>query len=386
MNDNDADVMELPAITNMDVVKLNITDAEIARLKEEYLPLVINDIEDKIGLAKVYAARQDVKKKRVALVRYASGLKEKALAWQRKVNEEQNRVVKEFEAIEQHLQAEEDKVQKEKDRIAAEKEKAAQEVLQTRVTKLAAYGYTVDLVLLRSITDQQFELTLANAKSEYEKELARKAEEERLQKLEQERLIAERKELEDLREKQREQQKIIDKQNEEQENQRNELRRQKINARCQQLIALGMRLDKINMIYAFEDVTADIEEITQMNDAEFVSFVIDISAVINKRKAATEKRLEEAMQESFRLLEKAKKDAADKALQDKKDAEIKAKFDAEERLAQSSDRVKFKNIIEQLQAITIPEMKSIKSKGLAKGITEMISKTIDHINAEFLNK
>src|SRR5216110_148612 len=107
-------MQEVTEAPRMDIVKFNVTDSEIAKLREEYLPLVINGVDDKAGLKRVYDARQVVKKTRVGVEKYAKELKETAIAWQKKVNIEQSRVVGELEAIENHLQTQEDIVAAEK--------------------------------------------------------------------------------------------------------------------------------------------------------------------------------------------------------------------------------------------------------------------------------
>lgn len=338
MND-ETDVLELHEIDapKMEVVKLNITDTEIARLKAEYYPLVVNGIEDKAGLAKVYAARQDVKKKRVGLVKYADGLKEKALAWQRKVNEEKNRVVGELEAIEAHLQFEEDKIQKEKERIAAEKEIAEQAALQLRVNRLAEYGYRVDLVLLKSISDEQFAVTLASAQEEYQKELHRKEEEKKQADLREHQLQAERKELTELREKQAAAQKIIDDNN---------------NRICEEQ----------------EKREAELKAAKQK--------IADEQRAIDDEKQRVEKERVAAIQ-----LEEIRKDEAEKTrLKIIADNE-KLKLEQAEKLAQSSDKVKFQTVIDQLQAITIPEMKSKNAKALADKTRTLINTIVEQIKS-----
>lgn len=194
----------------MNVVKFNVTDAEIAKLKEQYLPLKINGVDDKAGLKSVYDARQVVKKTRVGVEKFAKEMKETAIAWQKKVNAEQGRVCGELESIEAHLQGEEDAVAAEKERIRVEAEEKEKARIQSRIDKLAAYGFAIDYTLISTIDDIKFSDVLASAKLEHEKELSVKAEAERIQKEEQERLKRERAELEELRRQQAEAQKIIE--------------------------------------------------------------------------------------------------------------------------------------------------------------------------------
>lgn len=388
------DVMELPVETiNMEVVKLNVTDAAIADFKERYLPLKINGVEDKEGLKLVYAARQDVKKTRVAATKYADSLKAKAIEWQNKVNTEKKRVIGELESIENHLQAEEDKIEAAKEEIRQQEIKARKAKLQERIDQLAAYNFRLeDVATLEMIDDETFGIVLNNAKTEHEKELAEKAEQERLAKEEQERLIAERKELEILRAKQAEAQKIIDDQNEKirlenerQESERTELARQKIIGRCNQLVNLGMKLSPgPRVCYTYNNEVVVKEDVLTFNDDTWEAIIQQVTEEIEQYKILEQKRIEAKKLEDDRLLEKAKKDAADKAIKDKEAADLKAKLEAEEKLLAASDKVKFKTVVEQLQAISIPEMKSTKSKRAAFDVNNMILDIINHISNNIL--
>lgn len=199
---------------SLDIVKLNVTDIEIARLKAEYGSLTINGIEDKAGLKKVYESRQIVKKTRTGLVKYADDLKEKAAVWVKKVNAEKNRCVAELEAIEEHLQGQEDIIEAEKERLRQEAINAENERVQKRIDSPSEYGYGIDYAIVKSIDDPTFEKVLANAKVEHEKWLQAKAELARLEKEKADRLEAERLELEELRKQQAAAQKIIDDNNE----------------------------------------------------------------------------------------------------------------------------------------------------------------------------
>ncbi|UXO94082.1 hypothetical protein Pan5_40 [Pseudanabaena phage Pan5] len=196
------------------VVKMNVTDTEIAKMKAEFLPLAINGIDDKAGFKRVYDARQEVKRTRVSLTKYAKGLREDAQEWVKRVIAEEKRVVGELTIIEDHLQSEEDKIEAEKARIKAEEEAKEAKRIQDRIDALAAYGFQIDYTTIKSIDDQTFNSVLENAKAEHAKELERKAEEERQRLAEEARLKAEREELERLRQQAAEAQRIIDEKNE----------------------------------------------------------------------------------------------------------------------------------------------------------------------------
>lgn len=330
----ETNILVLPEI-NLFVVELNVTDTRIKEMKEEYMPLKVNGIEDKAGLKMVYESRQIVKKTRVSVVKYADELKEKAVSWQKKVNMEKNRVIGELESIEAHLQAEEDKVtiEKEQLRLAAAKQEEAR--VQKRIDALAAYGFAIDFNTIKTIDDTSFEIVLNNAKSEHEKELAAKAEEARMQKLEQERLISERKELEELRAKQAEAQRIIEAEN---------LRIKKEQEAKEAVIHAEQK--------RIEDEKRNIEQQQQRDAADKLR-----AEEMEKAKiAAVEK-------EKFRQIEAAKQE----------------KIQEEEKLAMASDKVKFQTVIGMIGGINIPEMKSAKSKKLAGDVKDLLAKIRDHI-------
>lgn len=384
MTIEEVSVLENP---NMAVVKLNVTDSEIANMKADFMGLTINGIEDKEGFKKVYESRQIVKKTRVGLVKYADGLKEKALAWQRKVNAEKNRVVAELEAIESHLQSEEDKIAAEKEWIRQEEERKQQERMQKRIDILAQYGYAIDLSFLKIISDEDFEKVVVNAKEQHEIELKKKAEEEVLRKQEEERLKAEREELDRLRKQQAEAQRIIDDQNRKireeegrQVQEREALRQQKIRNRIDQLNALGMVYSPIYNAYVFMDVNVDmLTELQLFNDEQWNALAEKITPAIDQRKeeAAIKKQLE---------IDRLQTEAAAKALREKEQREAAEKVQREEELAQSSDRVKFQSVVDQLRSITIPAMKSTKAKKLSHQVEDVIETTIGVINETFPQK
>lgn len=336
-------VLERPA---MEVVKLNVTDTEIAKMKNDYLSLTIDGIEDRAGLKKVFDSRQIVKKTRTSLVKYADDLKENAIAYQRKVNSEKNRVVGELEAIEAYLQAEEDKIDAAKEKIRLDAERAETARVQSRIDKLAAYGFGVDYETVKMIDDESFEIVLNNAKAEHAKELAAKAEADRLAKEEEARLKAEREELKKLREQQAAAQKIID------EN----------NARIQK---------------EQEEKERAIRQEQEKVEAE-------------KRKIEAEKAKAIADKKRAEELEKAKKEAADaarkkaiadaaKAQAEKEAKEKEARLEAERQASLRPDKEKLQSFADSLAAIKMPDVKNPNAKEIVSDISLMIAKMQAHI-------
>lgn len=352
---------ELLEPPKMDIVKLNVTDTEIAKMKNDFMGLTINGIDDKIGFKKVYESRQQVKRTRVSIVKYADELKDQAVQWQKKVNGEKNRVVAELESIEDYLQAQETAVEEEKARIKAEAERKEQERIQARIDKLGVYGFKVDLNLLKGIDDASFEVVLNNARTEYLKAEEAKQEAIRLQKEEEARIIRERAELEELRAKQAEADRII---KEQQEKVRREQEAKEADLRRQEMALQKEKDDQAAKIRAEEKRIAD------------------------EAAAAEQKRLHD--ERIAKAREEAAEEARLKAIADAKQAEIDRKAKEEEdarqeaeRIAQATDKTKFALIVQQYQDISYPEMKSAKARKMVEEVRELNAKIVAHIKTKF---
>jgi hypothetical protein len=324
-------VLEEPQIG---IVKLNITDQAIAEMKAEFLSLKVTGLEDKAGLKKVYDSRQIVKRTRVGVEKTAKELKETAIAWQRKVNDETKRVVGELEYIENYLQSIEDDIQAEKDRIIAEEERKENERIQARMDQLSELNARVDYSTVKQMDDADFAIVLDNAQVAYQRELEEQKEAALKAQEEADRLKAEREELEMLR-KQNEQ---IRKEQEERE--------AAIRLEQQKLIDEKNRIEK-------ERIEAE---------------------------AAKQRELE---------LEQARKDAAEKAKRDavveasrlqreKEEREEKERIERERLESLKPDHEKLKAFADSLSHIKIPEV-SEQSQPIVEEIKLMISKMQAHI-------
>ena len=91
------------------VIKYSVSDAAIAKMDQEYMSLVVKDLEDQAGLVLVHQARMTVKNHRIDVEKKRKELKAGALEFGRAVDSEAKRLFSLLEPIETHLQAEEDK-------------------------------------------------------------------------------------------------------------------------------------------------------------------------------------------------------------------------------------------------------------------------------------
>jgi len=118
------------------VVKYDVTDLAITKMKTDFMALTVKDLDDEAGCTQVHEARMVVKNHRVAVEKKRKDLKAGALEWGRKVDSEAKRITALLEPIETHLQTEEDKVTKEKERIKAEKVRIETERVEGILAKI----------------------------------------------------------------------------------------------------------------------------------------------------------------------------------------------------------------------------------------------------------
>jgi hypothetical protein len=171
------------------------TDAAIAVIKAEYMPLAIKDVNDSAGYKLVHSARMVVKNHRVEVEKVRKALKADALEYGRKVDSEAKRITALLEPIESHLANQENAYEAEKERIKEEarlkaeaEAKARQEAEEARLRAIRE----AEEARLKAIRDAEE----ARLRAEREALDAERQAMEAKQKAEQEKIIAERQAIE----------------------------------------------------------------------------------------------------------------------------------------------------------------------------------------------
>ena len=162
--------------------------AAIAKLREQYMPLEITDLEDEAQFKTVHDARMVMVRVRTTIDKQRVAQKAKALQYGRDVDSAAKALLAESDPVEAHLQAEEDKVLNEQKRIKEEKYRIEREKIQKRVDDLQQYGVVKPFDEVATCSDGEFAGMLAAARGLFEAEKKAKAEEEA-------RRVAERAEL-----------------------------------------------------------------------------------------------------------------------------------------------------------------------------------------------
>lgn len=158
----------MSAIIELDQKAISaISDIEdaIAILREEYLPLKINGVDDSTGYKAVFAARQDVKQRRIKVEKMRKDGKAIALEFGRKIDGEAKRITEMLDPIEKHLEDQEAIYNAEKERIKREAEERRKAILQARVEAISATGERPVITLLQQMTDDEYLAELRRCKA-----------------------------------------------------------------------------------------------------------------------------------------------------------------------------------------------------------------------------
>ena len=321
-------------IIGQELALVDINDVRIAKMKEEYMVLVITDLNNAKQFDAVHQARMEVKAARITVQKVSKAKRENAVKFQKDCIEEEKRLIGLLEPVETHLQFEEDKVEKEKARIKAEAEAKEAARIQKRVdlicsygpnfngTEYIVYGLMIPVAIVKMATDEDFDnfmVRVMDAKDAEDERIkaeeeAKKAEAERLAKIaaEQE---AERLRLEDI---QKEQEAAAAKMKAEQE-----------------AYAERIRKEQAALLAKQAEEEAKIQAEKYALEKEKQRLIDEEAARLAKIEA--DKKAAEAEKKRLEELEQAKKDAAAKAL---RDAEAKRLAEEGERLAKiERDRI-----------------------------------------------
>lgn len=160
------------ALDKKDIHAISDVASHIIVMQEKYLPLTIAGVEDTAGFEAVHAARQDVKKKRIAVEETRKKLKSDVIQFGRMVDGEAKRITDMLTPIERHLQNEEDNYIAAKAAAKKAKEEAARAKLQSRVDELQEVQATFTLAAVEKMTDDEFQSFLADATAKHQDRLA----------------------------------------------------------------------------------------------------------------------------------------------------------------------------------------------------------------------
>lgn len=363
--------------------------AALIQLKKETEGLTITSIDDKQAISQVGVARKKLKSARVEIQKEGKSMRDPLTKISKSISEKEYELIDIISPIEKDLQSKEDWVEGEKKRLADEEAERKQAIIQARIDKLAAYGFAIDIAFITAINEEDFEKILDNARAEYEKELAKKAEEERLEQEKQAQIEKDLADLKALREKQAEADRII-KENEAriEKDRLAEERRQKEEAQrienerikeeqakvkvikdaafeVRQSQLIGMGFFNSGTSFSLKDTWSCYwEQVYNPNDEEWASYVVAIEDAIEKRKVKL------AEQEKQRLIDI--ENARLKGIAEEQERQRLAELKKEQELAISKDKVKYADTLEYLLKTPLHDMRSSQYRSKMRVIRDFI--------------
>jgi len=169
---------ESEVFETLSLIKYDVNLAQIAKLKAEYMPLVITDLADKEQFEAVHAGRMTMVKVRTTIEKARVRQKASALKYGRDVDAAAKELLTESEPVEAHLQAEEDKVINEQKRLEAEAAEIEKAKIQKRVDALFAYNVILPYMDVATMSDEEFENLRQKSEEAWSAEKVRLANEE----------------------------------------------------------------------------------------------------------------------------------------------------------------------------------------------------------------
>ena len=159
------------------VVKYNVNEAEISKMASIYMELTVKDLEDKEGFDSVHAARMVMVKHRTSIDKTRKKANEEAQSFIKNNNDNAKKLLALIAPIEDHLTKEEDKVVNEKKRILAEQEAKDRAKTEARINGLMQYGVVKPFMEVATMGDGEYDALLFTAKTAWEAEQKRIADE-----------------------------------------------------------------------------------------------------------------------------------------------------------------------------------------------------------------
>jgi len=157
---------------NMEIVKFNPTIAELNSLVEKYKWLKINWIDDKVWYEIVKDAQLDLRDKRVIVQKTWKKYREDAIAYQKRVIEEEKKLVSIIESTEEELRNERSRIDEEKE---IEKRR---KILPERMAELERNWIDCDNEFIVAMDSDEFNRFVISKREEKILEMQKKVEEE----------------------------------------------------------------------------------------------------------------------------------------------------------------------------------------------------------------
>ena len=403
----EAEELELPLEKKIEkaLIKENITDKVIEELKNRYSGLKLKAIDDKESYLQIKEAKKNVRAIGIITEKLCKHGREDAVKEQRLWLAKEKEILSKIDEVQEPLENEIKKFEDEVERLENEEKERKEKVFQERQSTLIKYGaqynngsfelnhisYQIDNIkeadneIWESIILPKFYVEFE--KLEAEKVRIEKEREAAALKLkqEQEELNRQREEMETMKRELAAEQLRMQKIKDEAERVKNMLELEAKNKKAQQEEKIWReRLSQLKDVswngeaaLYWSEVVLTISELINISDESFV-VVRDAhnKSVEQRQKQEEEKRIADAEAQRQKDIEAALQKERERVAKEKEDAELKTQQDKirkEEELAQAGDRVKWADVLRQINELAIPEMKSPTYRKKIQILKEKIS-------------
>lgn len=405
--------VELDGKISKELVKVNVTDTIISRLKDEYSGLTLKSKDDTESYLELKEARKVVRKVEILGEKAFKELKEYPNKVRFYILKKEKEFAEKFAGIYPNLDNGIKEYEDEKLRKETEEKERREKAFQQRQATLIKYGaqynngslelnhisYEIDNI--RDSDEEIWEsIILPKYKAEFDKNeservrIEKEREEAALKlKQEQQELLKQQQEMERQRKELADMQAEMQRQKDEAEREKKRIEqdeydrrsreiRQRIDKRCDQLFFIGMKLNGQNGNYFFEDVNVDYNtEISLLDNEKWNTLISKITPIIEERKKAIlEKQIAETEAKKQADIEAALEAERDRVAEEKRLEQIKLEQEKqrkEEELSQGRDKRKWEEFLRQLNEVDLMEMNSTIYKRKAAIAKEKISEIQD---------
>jgi hypothetical protein len=367
---------------------------DLIKLQQDASGLTIDSIDDKIAINQVSTWRKKLKSERVEIEKQGKSMRDPLTKLNKSISAKQDELIDIIGPTEKDLQSKEDWVKGEQDKIDQAEARRKQELIQARIDRLRAYGFEIDLTFITALGDEDFDKVLDNARIEYEKGEAIKAEEARLEQERQAQILKDQEELKALKAKQAEADRIIKERQDELDRQAKALRDQQEEAerkererakaeadaekkrRVSQLTALGMSHTWGHKQFEGHGEFVNESSIIEYSSDKWDEMILEISPRIDAFKKTVADRVEEnrlrdiedAKQKAIADEQERQRVAAEKKKEDDRLAEAKK----QQELEAAGDKAVWADFISKLKALPVPSMNSSQYRRMAGATRKML--------------
>lgn len=311
----------------------------LIELAESAKPLKIKDVEDKLTYKLISDKRKELKSARVLIEKEGKSMRDIITPVSKMISSKEKELVAIIIPEEERLQKEEVWFENELGQIKLEKERAEKQRIQDMIDALAKYNVAIDYHIIMTLSHEQFNEKLSVAKSEFEAEQKRIAEE--LARVEEERQA----EIARL------------------ENQRKEQEAERIR---------------------LENIAAEQRKVQEKIDAAQKAIDDEKNRIAKEKQDAidAENRAKEIEEAKKQAAENALKEAEEKRIRDEKvkiESERIAKEKEEKRIARMPDKKKLEEFAESISKLVSPDLKSIEADAVLSEAVKQLNKVQNFI-------